>query len=221
MLLISTYIVINSSRESYQYNTKNNIKNLNTSLLNNVYIAKEEEPEEETVQKESNNVKNNQNSEKKNKVEQKNNEQVTPASTTIENNNPQPSEPQSIDGVYVGLKFTGSMTAYGRDCCGSDPSRWGITASGYDLKQSLTYNDPTYGSVRIVASDRNFKLYSIVKVNDPIDGSYNVIVLDRAGSVIGLNKTKKFDLAVESESYASSSYGVHKNVSFEVLRIGK
>ena len=187
MLLIFTYIIINYSGESYQYNAKNNIRNLNTSLLNNVYI-----PEEK----------------------------VEPASTIIDHNNQQ-QEVKPTEGVYVGLKFTGSMTAYGKDCCGSDPSRQGITASGYDLKQSLTYNDPTYGSVRIVASDRNFKLYSIIKVDDPVDGSYNAIVLDRAGSVIGLNKTKKFDLAVESENFASSSYGVHKNVTFQVLRIGK
>lgn len=219
MLLIFTYIIINYSGESYQYNAKNNIRNLNTSLLNNVYIP--EEKEENIVEKESNKTENSLKIEKKdNNIQQKNEEKVEPASTIIDHNNQQ-QEVKPTEGVYVGLKFTGSMTAYGKDCCGSDPSRQGITASGYDLKQSLTYNDPTYGSVRIVASDRNFKLYSIIKVDDPVDGSYNAIVLDRAGSVIGLNKTKKFDLAVESENFASSSYGVHKNVTFQVLRIGK
>lgn len=219
MLLIFTYIIINYSGESYQYNAKNNIRNLNTSLLNNVYIP--EEKEENIVEKESNKTENSLKIEKKdNSIQQKNEEKVEPASTIIDYNNQQ-QEVKPTEGVYVGLKFTGSMTAYGKDCCGSDPSRQGITASGYDLKQSLTYNDPTYGSVRIVASDRNFKLYSIIKVDDPVDGSYNAIVLDRAGSVIGLNKTKKFDLAVESENFASSSYGVHKNVTFQVLRIGK
>lgn len=220
IILLIMYITINLNNEKYYYKTKTNIKDLNTSLLNNVYIAKNDEPGEEVVQKESNDVKSSKNIEKNNNVEQKSNEQVIPASTTVENNTQQ-AEVQHTEGVYVGLKFTGSMTAYGKDCCGSDSARWGITSSGYDLKQSLTYNDSTYGSVRIVASDRNFKLYSIIKVDDPIDGSYNAIVLDRAGSAIGLNKTKKFDLAVESESYASSNYGVHRNISFEVLRVGK
>ena len=197
--LILVFSLTKSNKEQYFLNIKNDIRNLNTSLLNNVYIQEEKED---------------------NNIQQKNKEKVEPASTIIEHNSQQ-QEVKPTEGVYVGLKFTGSMTAYGKDCCGSEPSRQGITASGYDLKQSLTYNDPTYGSVRIIASDRNFKLYSIIKVDDPVDGSYNAIVLDRAGSIIGLNKVKKFDLAVESENFASSSYGVHKNVSFEVLRIGK
>lgn len=217
----SLYITFKTNNDKYYTAVNSNIKNLNTSLLNNVYIDKKEENVEELSNKKDD-------SDKKiavtKPVENKKVETSTPkieqASTTVENN-PSPVQTQTLDSVYVGLKFTGSMTAYGKDCCGSDPSRQGITASGYDLKQSLTYNDPTYGSVRIVASDKNFKLYSIIQVNDPIDGSYKAIVLDRAGSVIGLNKTKKFDLAVESEAYAASSYGVHKNVNFEVLRVGR
>ena len=217
--LILVFSLTKSNKEQYFLNIKNDIRNLNTSLLNNVYI--QEEKEENIVEKESNKTDNSLKIEKEdNNIQQKNKEKVEPASTIIEHNSQQ-QEVKPTEGVYVGLKFTGSMTAYGKDCCGSEPSRQGITASGYDLKQSLTYNDPTYGSVRIIASDRNFKLYSIIKVDDPVDGSYDAIVLDRAGSIIGLNKVKKFDLAVESENFASSSYGVHKNVSFEVLRIGK
>ena len=209
------------SKENYYYNTSKNVIDLNTSLLNNVYIEKNEKENVEKVNNEENEEKvvekkENIIQEKKNVVS--NQTQAAPASTTVDSN---PAPAQTLDGVYVGLKFSGSMTAYGKDCCGSDPARQGITSSGYDLKQRLTYNDSTYGSVRIVASDKNFKLYSIIQVNDPIDGSYKAIVLDRAGSVIGINKTKKFDLAVESEAYAASSYGVHKNVSFEVLRVGR
>ena len=47
------------------------------------------------------------------------------------------------------------------------------------------------------------------------------IVLDRAGRKIGLNEAKKFDLAVESESFASSNYGIHSNIVFEVIRVGR
>lgn len=214
------FLIFLFNKNSYYLNIKNNTKNLNTSLLNNVYIEQKKEKIEETFQKENNDNKNIKEVEITKNVEQESNQKVSPASTTIDNNN-QIEKQESIEGVYVGLRFTGSMTAYGKDCCGSDPSRWGITSSGYDLKQSLTYNDSTYGSVRIVASDKNFKLYSIIQVSDPIDGTYNAIVLDRAGSIIGLNKTKKFNLAVESEAYASSNYGVHRNVTFQVLRVGK
>ena len=63
MLLIFTYIIINYSGESYQYNAKNNIRNLNTSLLNNVYIP--EEKEENIVEKESNKTENSLKIEKK------------------------------------------------------------------------------------------------------------------------------------------------------------
>ena len=217
LTIILVVIALTIYQENYNLKVKTTSQNLNTSLLNNVAIV-HEEPEDEVAEEKIENevieVKNNV------KKEVKQQEVIEPASTVVENNS-NPVQPQSLDGVYVGLKFTGSMTAYGKDCCGSDPARQGITSSGYDLKQSLTYNDPTYGSVRIVASDKNFKLYSIIQVNDPIDGSYKAIVLDRAGSVIGLNKTKKFDLAVESEAYAASSYGVHNNVSFEVLRVGR
>ena len=213
LLFLSVLGITIFNKNIYYSNIKNNVKDVNTSLLNNVYIANvEEEPITEKV--------NNIPKEEVQKKDIETNKKEEPVSTIIEEK-PELVEEKKLDSVYVGLKFVGSMTAYGKDCCGSDPAYQGITASGYDLKQSLTYNDSTYGNVRIVASDRNFKLYSIIRVNDPIDGSYNVIVLDRAGSVIGLNKTKKFDLAVESELYALSNYGVHKNITFEVLRVGK
>ena len=214
------YVSYKSDKNRFYNTIKTDVITLNTALLNNTYIENVETEEEPKKEENSSNKEIVVNKPNENKKIESNTQIIEPASTTVENEQP-PVQPQTLDGVYVGLKFTGSITAYGKDCCGSDPSRWGITASGYDLKQSLTYNDSTYGNVRIVASDKNFKLYSIIQINDPIDGSYKAIVLDRAGSVIGLNKTKKFDLAVESEAYAASSYGVHKNVSFEVLRVGR
>ncbi len=210
------FMIAITDKNNYYLDVENKPKNLNTSLLNNVYIINDEQKEEVITEK-INNVTEKELEKTDFKVT---NDQVEPASTVVQEST-QPLEDKQIDNVYVGLTFTGSLTAYGKDCCGSDPARQGITSSGYDLKESLTYNDSTYGKVRIIASDKNFKLYSIIKINDPIDGIYNAIVLDRAGSVIGLNKTKKFDLAVESEQYASSNYGVHRNVIFEVLRVGK
>lgn len=128
------------------------------------------------------------------------------------------------DKVYVGSKLNGSMSAYGRDCCSSDPNKQGHTASGYNIKLSgMYYNDAEYGRVRILAADKNFKLYSIIKVNDPLDGEYKAIILDRGDSNIGIAEDRLyiFDLVVESQEWARRKYGVHKNVEFEILRIGQ
>lgn len=128
------------------------------------------------------------------------------------------------DKVYVGSKLKGSMSAYGRDCCSSDPNKQGHTASGYNIKLSgMYYNDAEYGRVRILAADKNFKLYSIIKVNDPLDGEYKAIILDRGDSNIGIAEDRLyiFDLVVESQEWARRNYGVHKNVEFEILRIGQ
>ena len=124
--------------------------------------------------------------------------------------------------VFVGSKLSGNMSAYGRDCCSPDPNRQGITASGYNIKISgMYYYDATYGRVRILASDKNFPLYSIIKINDPIDGEYRAIILDRGDKNIGIDRKFMFDLVVESQEWARLYYGVHKNNNFEILRIGK
>lgn len=124
--------------------------------------------------------------------------------------------------VFVGSKLSGSMSAYGRDCCSADPNKQGFTASGYNIKISgMYYPDATYGRVRILASDKNFPLYSIIKVNDPIDGEYKAIILDRGDKNIGIDRKFMFDLVVESQEWARLYYGVHKNINFEILRIGK
>lgn len=124
--------------------------------------------------------------------------------------------------VYVGSKLSGSMSAYGRDCCSSDPTLQGITASGYNIKTNgMYYYDALYGRVRILASDKNFPLYSIIKVNDPIDGEYKAIILDRGDKNIGFDRRFMFDLVVESQEWARLYYGVHKNINFEILRLGK
>ena len=219
MIALSLYLCIYLDKKTYKAEILKYTKSLNTSLMNSIKIEKEEEedkeePVSETIEEQEEKVVKEQTKEVKKTTEKK---ETTPASTIIET----PKEEiktGEIESVYVGLRFQGSMSAYGRDCCGSNP---GMTSSGFDLKTSLYYYDNTYGNLRVLASDRNFKLYSVIKVSDPIDGEYNAIVLDRAGSVIGLNKTKKFDLAVESESFAAGSYGIHKNITFEVLRVGR
>lgn len=124
--------------------------------------------------------------------------------------------------VYVGAKLTGSMSAYGTDCCSSDPAKQGITSSGYNIKQKgMYYDDATYGKVRILAADDNFIFYSIIKINDPIDGEYYAIILDTGDKNIGIGRKFMFDLVVESQEWARKYYGIHRNITFEVLRIGK
>ena len=147
------------------------------------------------------------------KIENNNSNNVGGNTTVIIN----PSEK-----VYVGSKLSGSMSAYGRDCCSSDPTLQGITASGYNIKTNgMYYYDALYGRVRILASDKNFPLYSIIKVNDPIDGEYKAIILDRGDKNIGFDRRFMFDLVVESQEWARLYYGVHKNINFEILRLGK
>ena len=226
MIGISLYLCIKLDRKNYKVEVLKNTDTLNTSLIRKISIEKqednnEEEQEETLIEKEVKKEETKQEIKQEKKYETPNqNEQVKPASTIVDETPTKQEEVKTgtIEGVYVGLRFIGSMSAYGKDCCGSNP---GMTSSGFDLKTSLYYYDSTYGNLRVLASDRNFKLYSVIKVSDPIDGTYNAIVLDRAGSIIGLNKTKKFDLAVESEAFAANNYGIHSNITFEVLRVGR
>lgn len=103
------------------------------------------------------------------------------------------------------------ITHYGPDCKGCS----GITASGFNAKKSIYYRDKEYGNVRIVATNKSLKLYSIIKIhNYKMGGDIIAIVLDRGvGSGV-------IDLLVNSEKEASK-LGIQKNVAIEVLRKGK
>ena len=231
MIVLSLYLSIQLNDKKYKTKIIKNTDSLNTALIRKVKIEEKKKIEEEEIAAENNEEKKSENKlevketpqEVKNEIKQSKSEEkiieekVVETSIVVEEKQEE-IKTGNIDSVYVGLRFNGSMSAYGRDCCGSNP---GMTSSGFDLKTSLYYYDSTYGNLRVLASDKNFKLYSVIKVSDPRDGTYNAIVLDRAGSIIGLNKTKKFDLAVESESFASNTYGIHSNVTFEVLRVGR
>lgn len=111
--------------------------------------------------------------------------------------------------------FMGELTGYGGDCplCSG---RVGCPPRINVLKEGIYYNDKTYGTVRIVASSRNYPCGTILRFNvkklssDPIIA----IVLDRGvgGNVI--------DLLTESEDYARVHVGRVRNLQFEVLREG-
>ena len=73
--------------------------------------------------------------------------------------------------------FTANVTAFQANCRGCS----GITANGTDVRSTTTFNDATFGTVRIIAADRRFPFGSIIYIS----GVGNAVVLDRGGSVRG------------------------------------
>lgn len=112
-------------------------------------------------------------------------------------------------------KFTGTITGYGPDCDGCI----GITASGYDVRNTIYYNDKTYDKVRVLAADKSLPFGTIIKVSNLENyNDFIGIVLDR-GSAISFDGFSQIDLLFESENY-SYNFGRHQNVTFEILRLG-
>lgn len=110
----------------------------------------------------------------------------------------------------------GNLTGYGPDCGGCG----GHTSTGFDLTQSIYYEDSEFGTVRILAADKSFPFYSIIRVsNVPSMDDFIGIVLDRGGNV-GYGRGTLFDLAFESESSPNLVPLTH-NVTFELLRSGR
>ena len=107
------------------------------------------------------------------------------------------------------------LTGYGPDCVGCG----GKTSTGYDLTQNIYYEDTEFGIVRIVAADKYFPFYSIIRISGvPGMDSFLAIVLDRGGNV-GFDKGTLFDLAFSTEK-DPNILGLTRNVKFEVLRSG-
>ena len=116
------------------------------------------------------------------------------------------------DPIY---SFVGELTGYAGDCplCSgylARPPRTNV------LKEGIYYNDNVYGTVRIVASSKNYPCGTIIrfKVNKISEEPIIAIILDRG---VGGND---IDLLTENEDYAIKSVGRVKNTTFEVLRNG-
>ena len=110
--------------------------------------------------------------------------------------------------------YTGDLTGYGAYC----PLCTGHLAcmSNLDLSNGrTTYNDKTYGEVRIVASSKNLPCGTIIRFNSPVisDKETIAIVLDRGG--LG----NDIDLLSPSEEYASKYVG-RSSITYDVLRFG-
>lgn len=104
---------------------------------------------------------------------------------------------------------TYKLTHYGWDCKGCG----GNTASGYNVRNTIYYNDVTYSKLRIAAM-KDLPLYSVIKIKNYDGRDIFAIVLDRGvGSGV-------IDLLVENEKTASK-LGIRKNIEIEVLRYGK
>ena len=109
----------------------------------------------------------------------------------------------------------GTMSSYGPDCVGCS----GRLGGGYDARSgNYTYNDKTYGTVRIVAGDASYPYGSIVRVKGSKLGEFYAIVLDRGGA-IGKGKRFMFDLLFPNESLALG-HGTEKGLVFEIVRYG-
>ena len=112
--------------------------------------------------------------------------------------------------------YVGNLTGYGPDCYGCTT---GLTSTGHNLYESIYYNDPEFGTIRILAADKSIPFYSIIRIsNVPGVDPFLGIVLDRGGNV-GFGKGTLFDLAFESE-YSPNLIDLTHNVTFEMLRSG-
>ena len=108
-----------------------------------------------------------------------------------------------------------NISHYGPDCqgCGN-----GETAAGYNVSGGrITYEDPTFGTLRIVAADAKYPLGTVIRLSQG-DFNINAIVLDRGGG-IGDGKKYQIDLLIESEA-ACANYNVYYGANLEVLRYG-
>ena len=107
-----------------------------------------------------------------------------------------------------------AFTPYCSDGCN------GYTASGRYVGNSIYYDDKDYGRVMIVAADKSYPFGTIVRFNNLkyFGNEVFAIVLDRGGAV-GKGRKVLFDLLLSSEK-AANNFGIAKNVSCDILRLG-
>ena len=148
----------------------------------------------------------------KEEQEENNNIVEVQENTTIEEVSPA-NEPnwENISQDYQG-GFTGYLTHYGPDCAGCG----GVTASGYDVRNTIYYEDDECGTLRIVALSSSYPLYTVIKISNYRGGEIYAIVLDRGGAITG----DKVDLLVSSEAEAAQ-LGTQSNVVVNIMRWGK
>ncbi len=116
-----------------------------------------------------------------------------------------------IPPITVGSTFTGTMSGYGSDI-------GDLTASEYNISDTIYYEDSTYGTLRILASDGCIPFGTVIEVSNSKAGSFKAIVLDRGGN-IGFDRLYDFDLLFKTSKEAKN-YGSSLNATFKILRVG-
>ena len=124
-----------------------------------------------------------------------------------------PKEEVYVPPITVGSTFNGTMSGYGSDVEGS-----GYTYSGYYIRDTIYYNDPTYGELRILAGDSSIPMGTVIEVSNSNAGNFTGIVLD-TGRNIGFGRVYDFDLLFKTSKEAIN-YGVSRNAAFKILRVG-
>ncbi len=124
-----------------------------------------------------------------------------------------PKEEVYVPPITVGSTFNGTMSGYGSDVEGS-----GYTYSGYYIRDTIYYNDPTYGELRILAGDSSIPMGTVIEVSNSNAGNFTGIVLD-TGRNIGFGRVYDFDLLFKTSKEAIN-YGVSRNATFKILRVG-
>ena len=118
------------------------------------------------------------------------------------------------DIYSVKESYTGDLTGYGADCplCGG---KLACMPSLDVLHGNITYNDETYGTVRIAASSKNLPCGTIIRFDSKKISSDPVIaiVLDRG--VLGTH----IDLLTVTNQDALTSVG-RSVINYDVLRKG-
>lgn len=196
-----------------------NIRNVNQEkIVNSSLLAEnhQEETEEQLEEKEESikEVEENVSTE----VQEEIAEQPTEEKEQVVVSTPKVDEVVNIidtSSFAVLAQETVNISHYGHDCYGCTS---GYTASGYYVGDGrIYYQDPTFGSVRVVAADSKYPLGTIIRLG--YQGStITAIVLDRGGA-IGDGKRFQIDLLTTSNSRAYE-LGIVQNTSLEVLRLG-
>lgn len=138
-----------------------------------------------------------------------------PLETTLEVKAVSTMEEVVMNGPSSPVSFIGEMTAYGPNCPGCSgkvacpPKR--------DVSTNIYYEDPNYGTLRILAADSRIPCGSIIKISNVTFTNEEIIgiVLDRGGAITD----KVIDLLIEDNN-AGYSIGRQTNVRYEIVRWG-
>ena len=119
------------------------------------------------------------------------------------------------NSVNKKMEFIGTLTGYGPDCAGCS-GIVGCPPYKSVLNGNITYDDPNYGNIRILAADPSIPCGSIIKIaNYKNQADFIGIVLDRGSAIKGLT----MDLLYDSEG-TTEDLGRQYNIDFKIERWG-